>query len=225
MVLRTVLETRQYHSKWGWRWGECYLRRPLWHLWCGFRFNKSGCKSHSEGEGTDDHLLRFSAQHPLLWNFNFTAYTYPVGQTAFHLPLLHIKYTYTWFFLKKIIEKNKTKLNLGKKEFCHKGHFSNPHCGPFLFLRYTWSVCVVDLTGFIPSRSPLKAHLGKLHAGTLQWRLGAGLHYSWWGWSVITVEREARREGGCPFCNYTFKFTLKTDWRGYNHMLFEFSLS
>lgn len=149
----------------------------------------------------------------------------PCGSNSISPTTIAYKIHIHLIFLKKIIEKNKTKLNLGKKEFCHKGHFSNPHCGPFLFLRYTWSVCVVDLTGFIPSRSPLRAHLGKLHAGTLQWRLGAGLHYSWWGWSVITVEREARREGGCPFCNYTFKFTLKTDWRGYNHMLFEFSLS
>lgn len=35
---------------------------------------------------------------------------------------------------------------------------------------------------------------------------------------LITVEGEARREGGCNFCNYTFKFTLKTEWRDYNHM-------
>ena len=87
-----------------------------------------------------------------------------------------------------------------------------------LFLRYTWSICEVDLTGFIPSRSPLRAHLGKLQTGTLQWRRGAGLHYSWWGWSVITVEGEARREGGCTFRNYAFKFTLKTEWRSSNHM-------
>lgn len=62
------------------------------------------------GEGTDDRLLRLRAQYPLLWNLNFTAYTYPVGQIAFHLPLLHIKYRYTWFFKKnhKKTKQNKT---------------------------------------------------------------------------------------------------------------------